>query len=204
MTWHSNVLMYHCCFTTVHKCIVDSMKLNFTHAFTVSSWKYTAPLPLPPYAHHFEAKVERGRLLEYLISLVHTPPQFLAMLHSRSIIMTTAVTFWKNGQQLRWTCTMSLSYVVAKYLGSSWRAGYFAKAKHSFGHNIANIELLVNAILCCLVHVKEASCNRWVFCDSTPEAFLVWFMAALCWSLFAWSTTQLVLWFVEPLIQTLE
>ena len=34
-----------------------------------------------------------------------------------------------------------------------------------------------------------------------PEAFLTWFMAALCWSLFAWSTTTggfVIRWTIDP------
>ena len=57
----------------------------------------------PKYAPFFAAKMGRGCLLKYSISIMHTPPRFLVMLHSRSMIITA---FWKNSQQLRWMCIM--------------------------------------------------------------------------------------------------
>ena len=53
---------------------------------TVISWKYPSP-------HYVKAKVERGPLLEYSISLKHMRPM---MLHARLSITNTAAAFWKN------------------------------------------------------------------------------------------------------------
>ena len=46
----------------------------------------------------FEARRGGGVLLEYLTSLVHTPPRFPTTLRSRSTITTTAAIFWMNGR----------------------------------------------------------------------------------------------------------
>lgn len=64
---------------------------------TVVSWN-THPL----FAHYFEASWEGV----FAPTFVHKLPSFLAMLHSWSM---TAVTLWKNGQQLCWMCTMEIS-----------------------------------------------------------------------------------------------
>ena len=52
--------------------------LGCGYACTVVSRKYAPTF----FAHYFEAKVGRGRLVEYSITLVHTPTRFIAMLHS--------------------------------------------------------------------------------------------------------------------------
>ena len=78
-----------------------------------------------------------------------------------------------------------------------------------FGHGRTSIILIIIITMLMRSSVALSMLRRpraigEYFSVGVPEAFLTWFMAALCWSLFAWSTTQLVLWFIEPLIHALE
>ena len=68
--------------------------MHFKCSCTVSSQNISSR-----FTHYFEAKVGRGCLLEYSISLMLAshPTWFLMMLHTRSTITVTAVSFQKEG-----------------------------------------------------------------------------------------------------------
>ena len=67
--------------------------MHFKCSCTVSSQNISSC-----FTHYFEAKVGRGCLLEYSISLVLAPhpTRFLTMLHTRSTITVTAVAFTEH------------------------------------------------------------------------------------------------------------
>ena len=88
-------MMVICAYVSVRR-ITQCLVHDVLNSATTISSKNTPPL----FAHYLEAKVGVERLLDYLISLVHTPPRFLTMLRSRSILTTTGLTFRKNSQQL--------------------------------------------------------------------------------------------------------